>query len=50
MRTAEQCERQADLLDQLAEAEDEAFRRSAYRQMAEFWRASAKLRRPNRPQ
>lgn len=50
MRTAAECERQAELLDRLAEAEEEAFRRSAYRQMAEFWRASARLRRPSRPQ
>lgn len=46
MRTAEQCELQAAFLDRLAETEEDDFRRDAYRQMAAFWRASAKLRTP----
>jgi hypothetical protein len=44
MKTPEECRRRAEFLESLAEAEAEAFRRKAYRQMAEFWRASAKVR------
>jgi len=44
MRMAEDCERQAQLLDRLAEDEPAAVRRQAYRQMAAFWRTSAKER------
>ena len=44
MRTAEECERQAALLDRLADIEKDNFRMVAYKQMAAYWRATAKLK------
>jgi hypothetical protein len=42
--TAADCTARADLLERLADDEPEAFRAEAYRQMAAYWRALARMR------
>lgn len=46
MRTKEECLKQAEDLERLADDEADRHRRSAYRQMAESWREAAELRSP----
>lgn len=49
MRTAADCLKQAEALEKLAESEPDGFRRTAYLEMAAYWREVALRRKADRP-